>query len=312
MDIDLVYLWVNGDDPKWIKKRNKYINGKNEENSDTTGKGRYTNNDELKYSLRSIEKYAPWIRNIFIVTDDQIPEWLDTTNSKVKIIDHKDIMPTESLPCFNSSVIEYFIYRIPNLSEHFIYANDDMLLYSPMCQEDFFTKEGFPIVRLKRTPFIKLRYKFKRLLTGGLRYYKSLIVNSVSLVEKRYGKVFSGIPHHGIDSFVKSDYKEAIENIFKTEVEKSYQNKVRTIGDFHRSAISYYVLAIQHGELKYVGRNESMRISLHRHKAIIPRLRRYKPKFICVNDSQRVKDSDREQIRPILEYIYPEKIKFEK
>ena len=83
MDIDLVYLWVNGNDPQWQAKRNALI-GKTEEKSSANCEGRYANNDELKYSLRSIELYAPWIRKIFIVTDNQIPEWLDTSNPKVK------------------------------------------------------------------------------------------------------------------------------------------------------------------------------------------------------------------------------------
>ena len=109
-DIDIVYLWVDGNDPKWQAKRNRFI-GNIVENSSVNCKGRYSNNDELKYSLRSIELYIPWIRNIFIVTDNQIPEWLDTSNPKIRIIDHKEIMPPESLPCFNSCLIEHFIYR---------------------------------------------------------------------------------------------------------------------------------------------------------------------------------------------------------
>ena len=101
MDIDLVYLWVNGNDPKWIAKRDACI-GKPTDKQENCA-GRYADSGELKYSLRSVEKYAPWIRKIFIVTDDQVPEWLDTSNPKVHVVDHKEIMPEESLPCFNST-----------------------------------------------------------------------------------------------------------------------------------------------------------------------------------------------------------------
>ena len=85
MKIDFVITWVDGNDPKWQAKRNRFI-GNIVENSSVNCKGRYSNNDELKYSLRSIELYIPWIRNIFIVTDNQIPEWLDTSNPKIRII----------------------------------------------------------------------------------------------------------------------------------------------------------------------------------------------------------------------------------
>ena len=126
MDVDLVYLWVNGNDPEWQAKRNACI-GTAETQRGVNCKGRYADNDELKYSLRSVAQYAPWIHKIYIVTDNQVPLWLDTSNPKVRIVDHKEIMPEICLPCFNSAVIEHFLYNIPGLSEHFLYANDDML-----------------------------------------------------------------------------------------------------------------------------------------------------------------------------------------
>ncbi|MDE5919514.1 MAG: Stealth CR1 domain-containing protein, partial [Duncaniella sp.] len=74
-EIDMVYLWVNGNDPVWQAKRNAAV-GKPVERLAMNCEGRYADNDELKYSLRSVEMYAPWIRRIFIVTDNQVPEWL--------------------------------------------------------------------------------------------------------------------------------------------------------------------------------------------------------------------------------------------
>lgn len=111
-DIDIVYLWVDGNDPIWRAKRDAFI-GKTSEDSSRNCEGRYADNDELKYSLRSIEKYAPWIRNIYIVTDNQQPSWLDISCPKVKIIDLTEIMPREVLPCFNSSLIEKFLHNNP-------------------------------------------------------------------------------------------------------------------------------------------------------------------------------------------------------
>ena len=95
MDIDLVYLWVDGNDPQWLEKHNACI-GRMEAKSAVNCKGRYADNDELKYSLRSIEQYAPWIRKIFIVTDNQTPKWLDTSNPKVRVVDHKEVFPNIS------------------------------------------------------------------------------------------------------------------------------------------------------------------------------------------------------------------------
>src|SRR5690606_36539938 len=107
--IDLVYLWVDGSDPIWLEKKNKF-SGVVEDLSEENNKGRYISNDELKYSLRSVEKNIPWINKIYIVTDSQCPKWLNTDHPIIQIVDHKDIIPEEALPCFNSSVIEYFLY----------------------------------------------------------------------------------------------------------------------------------------------------------------------------------------------------------
>ena len=62
---------------------------------------------------------------IYIITNKQIPPV--ELNPKVKIIDHTEIIPKKYLPTFNSDVIESFIYNIPELSEIFLYNNDDTM-----------------------------------------------------------------------------------------------------------------------------------------------------------------------------------------
>ena len=92
-NVDIVYTWVDGSDKDWIKKKKETLKQypNNKKNTEVSGKGRFINNDELKYSLRSVEKYAPWVNNIFIITDNQIPFWLDTNNSKIHIISSDEV-----------------------------------------------------------------------------------------------------------------------------------------------------------------------------------------------------------------------------
>ena len=108
---------------------------------------RFYDNNELKYSLRSIEKYAPWFRNIYIVTNGQVPNWLNLTNSRVKLIKHEEIFQNKThLPTFNSAAIETHIHRIKGLSKYFVYFNDDLLLTKPIWPDDFHTKSsGFKV-----------------------------------------------------------------------------------------------------------------------------------------------------------------------
>lgn len=308
-DIDLVYTWVDGNDPLWREKKLTYT-GKISDNTETNNIGRYVSNDELKYSLRSAEKYVPWIRKIFIVTDDQKPEWLNTNHPKIQVIDHKDIMPAEILPCFNSTVIDYFIYRIPGLSEHFLLANDDFFFNAPLSPEFFFAKDGFPIIRFKRKIFGKLHFQLKPLVGKKLGQYASKIFEGALLVEKKWGKYYPGVPHHNVDAYRKSDLKTAIEDVFNERIKTSQIHRTREYGDLGRHTFSFYTLAIGHSHLKYVGRSESLRIPLHR-KNLDKYIKKYKPSLFCLNDSQKVRSYQRERIIPFLSALFPEKSAFE-
>lgn len=311
MDIDLVYLWVDGNDPIWQAKRNSFI-GKTNEKSQINCKGRYANNDELKYSLRSIEKYAPWIRYIYIVTDEQKPEWIDTSNPKIRIVDHKDIMPTESLPCFNSSLIEHFLYKIPGLAEHFLFANDDMFINRQVSPNDFFTSKGLPIIRLVRKPFRRLLWFWKeKICRKPLKNYTKILIRSTFLVKEKYGVCYTGKPHHNIDGYLKSDYQQIVENTFHKEFSANNQNHMRSDDDVHRSVISYTALAEQRGKLRYVTEKESVHLKIHiKHQ--YRKLKNYQPLFFCMNDSEYAQDDDRIIAKNYLEKRFPNKSKFEK
>lgn len=310
IDIDLVYLWVDGSDPEWQAKRNTLI-GKTEKKSAVNCDGRYANNDELKYSLRSIEMYAPWIRKIFIVTDNQTPEWLDTSNPKIKIVDHTEILPPESLPCFNSCVIEHFLYKIPELAEHFLYANDDMFINKPVDKNDFFGEDGMPIIRLNRRPFRKLTYIFKEKIMGRtLSNYVKTIKYAAELVEKKYGIYYGGKTHHNIDAYLKSNYTRVWE-IFKDEIEGTLSNHVRNERDIQRNIYSYVALAEKHGHLNYVTQKTSFRLHINNPKHY-GKLERFNPVFFCMNDSEYAEDSDRIRAKEFLKNRFQRKSEFEK
>lgn len=311
MDVDLVYLWVDGNDPVWQAKHNAFI-GKTEESSPINCKGRYANNDELKYSLRSVETYAPWIRTIFIVTDNQVPEWLDISNTKVKIIDHKDIMPAESLPCFNSALIEHFLYKIPGLAEHFLLANDDMYLNKAVTVDDFFTKEGFPIIRLGRRLFRKFRWFWRvNVRKKPLKNYSFTIARASQLVDDKYGVYYTGMPHHNIDSYLKSDMQRVVEDYFRDEFVANNKNRMRSNDDIQRILFSYTALALKRGKLRYVTRKESMHVEIQKERHY-RRLEKFHPMFFCMNDSEYAKDEDRKTAKEYLERRFPDKSEFEK
>jgi len=143
--IDAVYTWVNGSDPQLIAsmQRWKEALGVRVEDANITEistKNRFRDNDELRYSLRSLMMYAPWIRHIFIVTNGQVPDWLDTSNPRVSVVPHSAIFPNRShLPTFSSPAIESNLFRIPGLSRRWLYFNDDVFLMQRVYPTDWMT-----------------------------------------------------------------------------------------------------------------------------------------------------------------------------
>ena len=137
--IDFVVTWVDNSDAKWLAVRNEYSPANKKMNDEN----RYREYGFLKYWFRAVEKYAPWVNKVFLVTSGHLPKWIDTNHEKLVHIKHEDYIPTEYLPTFNSNVIELNLHRIPELSNHFVLFNDDLFLNSPTKPNDFFYK-GLP------------------------------------------------------------------------------------------------------------------------------------------------------------------------
>jgi hypothetical protein len=311
IDIDLVYLWVNGNDPKWIAKREALLGESSFSNTQENCKGRYVDNQELKYSLRSVEKYAPWIRKIFIVTDNQTPDWLDTSNPKIQIVDHTEILPAESLPCYSAFILEHHLHKIPGLAEHFLFANDDMFFNKPVTSETFFDKDNLPWIRMSRRPFRKWIYKFKLgLLKKKLKNYANSIHNAALLVEKKYGIYYSCKAHHNIDAYLKSSYAHTRE-MFDKEISTTLTNHLRASNDIQRSLYSYVALAEKQGHLLYVTERTSLRLHIHNNRKY-KKFERHNPMFFCLNDSEYASDDDRRRATAFVAKLFPEKSQFEK
>ncbi|MFD8915325.1 stealth conserved region 3 domain-containing protein [Streptomyces sp. NPDC059575] len=142
--VDAVYTWVDGSDVSWLERKNAVLAAKGIETQDAaTSAARFRNRDELRHSLRSLDMYAPWIRNIYLVTDRQVPAWLDTSHPRVRVVDHTEIFGDEGeLPTYNSHAIESRLHHIEGLSEHFLYFNDDVFVARPIQPSLFFLGNG--------------------------------------------------------------------------------------------------------------------------------------------------------------------------
>lgn len=197
LDIDVVYTWVNSNDLDWQRELNKYLSSdhfrinKNIYNQEFLDKIRYRDRDELKYSLRSLEKYCPWVRRVFLVTNGQLPTWLNTDHPKLTHVRHTDIMKSSYLPTFNSLAIEANIHKIPGLSDYFIYINDDFFINQALQKSDFIDVYGKLKIYLDTTPSMD-RCNFLRKL-----------MENYNLLDFR-----GNIPKYGeIEDFIENCYK---------------------------------------------------------------------------------------------------------
>ncbi|WP_324721404.1 Stealth CR1 domain-containing protein [Salinimicrobium sp. HB62] len=250
--VDAVLTWVNGNDKKWQEKINAYSETKINFSSENHLK-RYNSIGEIDIAIKSIIKFAPFIRNIFLVTDDQSPESFDSLKSlaqekgiNLELVDHKIIFNgyEEYLPTFNSCSIISMLFKIPHLSEHFIIFNDDTFLMKEVSVNDFFI-QGEPIIRGKWQPFNEdrtIRKSYHKLLSTfripvkkAKISFKRLQQNSARLAQAdKYVRRF----HTPV-----SVRKSTLTNFFETDslLRENIQHRFRNENQFLLSSLSEHL-----------------------------------------------------------------------
>lgn len=143
MDIDVVIPWVDPTDKEWQASKNKFLEDLNNDKVDNS-ENRFRDWDNFKYVFRGIDKFMPWVHKIYLITCGQVPDWMNKeADDRLVIVNHSDYIPKEYLPTFSSHPIELNLHRIKELSEHFIYLNDDYFVINETSPEDFFI-DGLP------------------------------------------------------------------------------------------------------------------------------------------------------------------------
>ncbi len=316
--IDLVYLWCDDADISWRQKRLKYQSQSGAIDFQAAHPSRFQSHDELKYSLRSVAKFAPWINHIFIISDNQTPSWLDTSNPKITMIKHDDILPKANLPVFNSMAIETALANIQGLSERFLYANDDMFFGSP-CSPDFFFQNGKAIIRMK--PAKKRKIKTSQ--------YARHITAMQQLAAKAWGLKCHMFPHHNIDAYFRSDYQKAME-FFKELRDKTARQRFREEEALQRVIVDYYMLSHHHAIAKEVRDVDVWLPFLQKLKQMFlkekhpdsfctninsfkgfDKLLNLRPPLFCLNDTEKVSGL-KVDIPSFLASLFPDKCEFEK
>lgn len=330
--IDFVITWVDSNDPKWREERNHYaaLEHKEVDNSNA----RYRSWDNLKYWFRGVEKYTPWVNNIFFVTCGHLPEWLDTKHPKLRIVKHSDFIPAQYLPTFHSKVIENHLYRIEGLSEHFVYFNDDMFLIDHVMPSRFF-RNGLPCdiggmtvnfhsgmfgtaVLLAKTLInehfnkreVVLQEPFKWF---NYRYVSQSVLNLMCLLVRK-NEFLGFVNPHQAQSFLKTTFEELWTNCEK-DLTRTCNSRFRQYGNVAFWLARYWQLASNKFSPYNVYKDSIYYLLDDNNISEIARcISQQKKKMICINDSEDIQhfEACKETIQKALHKILPEKSQFEK
>lgn len=249
--IDVVITWVDGQDQKLAEKRRKYALSDELEHDDIGGATRYASIGEIKWCIASINRFAPWVHRIYVVTDGQDPNVVPFLEANfpdgyipVEIVDHKQIFQgyEQFLPTFNSLSLETMLWRIPGLSRHFIEMNDDLMFGAPVSPEDFFVQEGVPVCYATKAnlPLILLTRIIKRHKDGKPRMtFKGNMIAAALIAGNRWSFLMIC---HTVKPLVRDTFEECLGK--HTElIERNIRHRFRHIEQFNAEELHYLYLA---------------------------------------------------------------------
>lgn len=329
MEIDFVVTWVDMNDPEWKKEFAKY-SGKKENTKNGVSEARFRDYGFLKYWFRGVEKFAPWVRKIHFVTSGQKPEWLDANNPKINLVNHKDYIPQEFLPTYNSVVIERYLHRIPDLAEHFVYFNDDFYIINSIGKERFF-KNGLPCdiavfqynpswsqwyVRIKNNIRIINRHFDKNEVMKQFRdkwFHRDYGSKAIwNYILKPYGKFITLRTPHNAQPYLKTTFKEVWQAAGKELTETSV-NKFRALNDYTPELFRTWQICKGYFEPYNTYADTKMFPLMVKSKKAIRAIENQSYSLICLNDNIHIRNYNQvmEDIQQAFELILPEKSSFE-
>ena len=326
--IDFVVPWVDGSDPSWQAEFKKY---KGDETlfSDTTDK-RYRDWGLFKYWFRGVEKYAPWVNKVHLITCGHYPDWLNLDHPKLNFVKHEDYIPEEFLPTFNVNPIEINLHRIKELSEKFVYFNDDLFLINDSKPSHFFKNHnpndsailsaydgtGFSKIQLNNTAIINKYFTKKICLKNNMlgwfnpKYGFELVRNLLLLPWNNFTGLYD---YHLTNSYLKSTF----EQIWETESDlllNVSSNKFRNLNeDVTQNLFRFWQLAS--GKFNPINKHslgDYLSLGVVDTDKAIEIFRESKKPLICLNDHDPA-DLDKTimELKKVFEEKFPNKSSFE-
>jgi len=313
----------------WQKDFAKY-SGKIDNNKNEMSVARFRDYGLLKYWFRGVDKFAPWVRKIHFVTCGQTPEWLNINHRKLHLVHHEDYIPKQYLPVFNSNVIEIYMHKIPGLSEHFVYFNDDFFIINNITQNRFFTNNLPNDIATFRTnfgmfQFEKMQKNNIRLINKFFNKKEVLKADNDKWYNNSYGKkarltyllswynkfVTLRIPHNA-QPFLKSTFDDVWAHCEKELTEMS-SHRLRSSQDFTPELFKTWQICKSNFMPYNTYKDTKMFPLVLKSKKAIHAIREQSYDLVCLNDNIHIRNFDKmlTEIKSAFESILPEKSAFE-
>jgi hypothetical protein len=314
--IDVVYTWVNGHDTirqQAVQYHLTHDKQAQPRNQDATTANRYTDREELKYSIRSLARFAPWIRKIYIITGlNQRPEWL-REHPDVVIVPDSSIFPDKKhLPTFNSQAIECHLDRIENLSEYFIYMNDDMFLGNEISPLDLVWTDGVILGGLAPPSRVSPRGIPEESELGFLSAWK----NNNMLLDSVFGEKQRVFPNHQLTMLSKNIFGDT-RRMFPSAFERTSVCRFRSVNNINPVGVAFYV-GLYTGRIKITNHLINHYIPFKddnkKNSNMFKRLMNRRPHLFCINDVTTEKGATPEidsALKQLLETYFPVKSPYE-
>lgn len=329
MEIDFIVTWVDMDDPQWKEEFAKYSGKKGNEKNGVSD-ARFRDYGFLKYWFRGIERFAPWVRKIHFVTSGQKPEWLDGNHPKVNLVSHKEFIPRQFLPTYNSVVIERYMHRIPGLADHFVYFNDDFYIIRPTPPERFF-QNGLPcdIATFLYNPSWSQWYRrIKNNLTIINRHFDKKEVMTRdhdkwfdksygsrakwNYILKPYGKFITLRTPHNAQPYLKSTFDE-VWDVAEKELTETSANRFRAVTDYTPELFRTWQICRGNFQPYNTYADTKMFPLMIKPKQAVRAIREQSYSLICLNDNIHIRNYElvMTEFKNAFESILPEKSSFE-
>lgn len=328
--IDFVVTWVDGNDQIWRAKKAQYANLLDVSKGSMNSKKAYREWDTFQYWFRGVEKFAPWVNKVYLVTDEQVPPWLDTTYEKLKVIDHQEIIDQKYLPVFNSNAIEMNLHKIKGLAENFVYFNDDCYLTADIFPSDLFIND-LPVDMAALAPIVPQKGGTANFQVNDMEIINSYfsrteIIKNGKMLSLKYGKnlvrTLLQLPAKWICGYYEPHLplrfkKKTFETIWKKEpaiLQKTTASKFREKTNVNLWLFRYWQLASGEffpGNTDQLGKLYSLDGD---NTAIFAAIKAQKHKIMCINDGFEVNDFSKQKtlLKESFEMILPQRSKFEK